>query len=55
MQPEIAAPPAEPDDGPDPLMSTLDRLDAALAACLDEIESLQERVARLEAERSVAT
>jgi hypothetical protein len=50
MQSEIA-PPFEAEDRPDPLAKTLDRLNAALAACLDEIESLQDRVARLESAR----
>ena len=53
MQSEIA-PPIEPDDGPDllaPVLGTLAQLNAALAACLEEIEALQERVAQLEAER----
>jgi hypothetical protein len=53
MQSEIA-PPVEPEDRPDPIEQTLDRLNGALAACLDEIESLQDRVARLEAERARA-
>jgi hypothetical protein len=53
MQSEIA-PPIEPDGGPDllaPVLGTLAQLNAALAACLEEIEALQERVAQLEAER----
>jgi hypothetical protein len=50
MQSEIA-PPVETVDRPDPLEETLDRLNGALTACLDEIESLQDRVARLEATR----
>jgi hypothetical protein len=50
MQSEIA-PPVEAEDRPDPLAETLDRLNGALVACLDEIESLQDRVARLEAAR----
>jgi hypothetical protein len=51
MQSEIA-PPIEPEDDTGdamaPLAAALDLLNEALAACLDEIESLQERVARLE-------
>jgi hypothetical protein len=51
MQPDIA-PPVEPegdtDDRMAPVAEALDLLNEALAACLDEIESLQQRVARLE-------
>jgi hypothetical protein len=54
MQSEIA-PRIEPGDGADgsmaPLVGALDLLNDALAACLDEIESLQQRVERLERER----
>jgi hypothetical protein len=50
MQSEIA-PPVDAVDRPDPLAETVARLNAALAACLDEIESLQDRVARLESAR----
>src|SRR5690242_18383462 len=48
MHPEIAPPVPT---GDDPVAGVLGQLAAALAACLDEIESLQRRVARLEAER----
>jgi hypothetical protein len=54
MQSEIA-PPIEPDDDATdrmtPVVGALELLNEALAACLDEIESLQQRVARLERER----
>ncbi|MDX6242276.1 MAG: hypothetical protein QOG10_7235 [Kribbellaceae bacterium] len=57
MQSEIA-PPLEPEHHVDghaavgvaPVVGVLAQLNEALAACLDEIESLQERVARLERE-----
>jgi hypothetical protein len=51
MQSEIAAPIEPEDDTADrmaPVAGALDLLNEALAACLDEIESLQQRVARLE-------
>jgi transposase len=54
MQSEIA-PPLEPEHHADghvaPVIGALAELNEALAACLDEIESLQQRVARLERER----
>jgi hypothetical protein len=53
MQSEIATR-IEPEDGTDPLapvLGALAQLNGALAACLEEIEALQDRVARLEAER----
>jgi ubiquinone biosynthesis protein UbiJ len=54
MQSEIA-PALEPEHDADghvaPVVAVLAQLNEALAACLDEIESLRERVARLERER----